>query len=159
LCNRYVDHHAMKLKIMAGNHAVGYVLVNARDKEVYLQEARANSHRPMSIRQVRLASGASGPSTADCALTVAQLDDDDLLTAEAEHSWGLGFVGMSEIHPAQLQAIHRDFIPSPDQLDWARRVLLAFEAAGHAALRMPDETSSTPRSQPGPRTRCAATSG
>ncbi|AII10624.1 MULTISPECIES: HpcH/HpaI aldolase/citrate lyase family protein [Rhodococcus] len=68
----------------------------------------------------------------------AQLDDDAALTAEAEHSRDLGFFGKSAIHPAQLPAIHRVFTPSPDQLDWARRVLLAFEEAGHAALRMPD---------------------
>ena len=116
LCNRYVDHHAMKLKIMAGNHAVGYVPVNARDKEVYLQEAR------MPALIVRAARAAGLPPPIDS--VVAQLDDDGLLTAEAEHSWGLGFVGMSAVHPAQLQAIHRVFTPSPDQLDWARRVLL-----------------------------------
>ena len=36
------------------------------------------------------------------------------------------------IHPAQLQAVRAGFLPTPEQADWARRVLAATAAGSHA---------------------------
>ena len=44
-----------------------------------------------------------------------------------------GFGGKLCIHPAQVAAIQAAFQPTPDELDWATRVLDAFEASGGAA--------------------------
>ena len=41
-----------------------------------------------------------------------------------------GFGGKLCIHPAQVAAVHAAFRPAPEQLDWARRVVQGFEAAG-----------------------------
>lgn len=41
-----------------------------------------------------------------------------------------GFGAKLCIHPAQVAAVHGAFAPTPEQADWARRVLAGFEAAG-----------------------------
>lgn len=41
-----------------------------------------------------------------------------------------GFGAKLCIHPAQVAAVHAAFAPTPEQVDWARRVLAGFEAAG-----------------------------
>jgi citrate lyase subunit beta/citryl-CoA lyase len=41
----------------------------------------------------------------------------------------LGFAGKSLIHPGQVETINEIFSPSADEIDYARRVLAAFEEA------------------------------
>ena len=66
------------------------------------------------------------------------IDDDDGLRAEAEFVRSLGFAAKSAIHPRQVPILHEVFAPSPQDLEWARAVLVAFEAAGRGATRLPD---------------------
>jgi citrate lyase subunit beta/citryl-CoA lyase len=60
--------------------------------------------------------------------------DEDGLAAESDYARTLGFGGKAAIHPAQVEPINRAFSPSEEQLDWARRVVEAYEeAAGGGA--------------------------
>jgi citrate lyase beta subunit len=45
------------------------------------------------------------------------------LEAECRLAQSLGLRGKLCIHPAQLEAVHRAFAPSEEELEWARRVL------------------------------------
>jgi citrate lyase subunit beta / citryl-CoA lyase len=65
------------------------------------------------------------------------LQDPDGLQRQCAVSRSLGFFGKSAIHPAQLPIIHAAFSPTDDEVQWARDVLGAFDAANGAALRMP----------------------
>jgi len=67
-----------------------------------------------------------------------RLDDDVELRSQAEFARSLGFFGKSAIHPRQLAVLHDVFTPSEQELAWAQEVLAAFDAAGGAALRLPD---------------------
>jgi citrate lyase subunit beta/citryl-CoA lyase len=64
--------------------------------------------------------------------------DLDGLRREARWARRLGFFGKSAIHPDQVPVINEVFSPSADELDWARRVVAAFEASGGAATRLDD---------------------
>ena len=66
------------------------------------------------------------------------IDDDAGLRAEAEFVRSLGFGAKSAIHPRQLPILHEAFTPSARELEWARLVLVAFEAGGRGATRLPD---------------------
>lgn len=57
----------------------------------------------------------------------AELRDLERLRLEAEGARALGFGGKHAIHPAQLPVIEAAFRPTQAQLDWARRVVEAFE--------------------------------
>ncbi|MDB5869374.1 MAG: HpcH/HpaI aldolase [Polaromonas sp.] len=52
------------------------------------------------------------------------------LTHDAARSRRGGFGGKLCIHPAQAQAVNAAFSPSAPEIDWARRVQTAFDAAG-----------------------------
>ena len=78
---------------------------------------------------------------AAAALGIAAVDgvfvdfrDTDGLRREAELARGDGFSGKLAIHPAQVPVINAVFTPSAHELDWARRVVAAFEAAGGAGV-------------------------
>ena len=66
------------------------------------------------------------------------LYDDAGLAAAAQAARRLGFFGKSAIHPRQVPIINAVFTPSEAEVEWASRVLAAFDAAGGAATRMPD---------------------
>jgi citrate lyase beta subunit len=55
--------------------------------------------------------------------------DLDGLRSEAITARRLGFTGKSCIHPNQLAVVHEAFRPTPEEMDFARRVDEAFRAA------------------------------
>ena len=63
------------------------------------------------------------------------LGDDDGLRSEAEAAKRLGFFGKSAIHPRQVPIIHQVFAPTPEELEWAKQVLWAFEQSGGGATK------------------------
>ena len=63
------------------------------------------------------------------------LGDDDGLRREAEAAKRLGFFGKSAIHPRQVPIIHQVFASTPEEQEWARQVLSAFEQSGGAATK------------------------
>ena len=57
------------------------------------------------------------------------LKDTEGLVGFARQSRRLGFSGMSLIHPSQIEPINRAFSPTPEEIDYAQRVVQAFEEA------------------------------
>jgi citrate lyase subunit beta/citryl-CoA lyase len=57
------------------------------------------------------------------------LQDTEGLKKFAVQSRRLGFSGMSLIHPAQVDIVNGAFTPAPDEIEYAQRVLKAFDEA------------------------------
>jgi citrate lyase subunit beta / citryl-CoA lyase len=55
--------------------------------------------------------------------------DEAGLRASSKASRAEGFTGRLAIHPAQVQAINESYMPSAEEIEHARRVVAAFEAA------------------------------
>ena len=53
----------------------------------------------------------------------------DGLRVECELARTLGYIGKVAIHPAQIEVINNVFTPSPDEVEYQRKVLAAFEEA------------------------------
>ena len=51
------------------------------------------------------------------------------LARETRKARQLGFTGKALIHPAQIGTVHRVFSPTQEEVEYARRVVAAFEAA------------------------------
>ncbi len=80
---------------------------------------------------------------------VVHLDtqDDDGLEHESLLARSLGMGGKICIHPAQVAAVNRVFAPDEAQLDWARRVVAAYEAGvgeGRGAVALDGEMIDLP---------------
>ncbi|MHB8919248.1 MAG: HpcH/HpaI aldolase/citrate lyase family protein, partial [Desulfocucumaceae bacterium] len=54
------------------------------------------------------------------------------LEMEAETARKLGFQGKLVIHPLQVEPVNRVFTPSKEEIEYARRVVTAFEEAEHS---------------------------
>lgn len=81
------------------------------------------------------AAGLPGPIDGPC-LFVRDLD---ALEADCRAGAALGHTGKVCIHPAQVPVVNRVFSPAPEELDYAREVIAAFEkaeAAGGAAIEV-----------------------
>jgi citrate lyase subunit beta/citryl-CoA lyase len=57
------------------------------------------------------------------------LQDSEGLLGFARQSRRLGFSGMSLIHPSQIDPINGVFSPTPEEIDYSRRVVQAYEEA------------------------------
>ena len=55
--------------------------------------------------------------------------DMDALAKNVQTSKGLGFEGMGCIHPRQIAVIHENFAPDPDEIEKAKKIVLAFKEA------------------------------
>ena len=99
--------------------------------------AAATPRRPTSAATSSSARVRRGSSRRSTACSRGSRDDADC-GPQAEFARSLGFSGKSAIHPRQLPVLHEVFTPSERELAWAREVLEAFDAAGGAALRLPD---------------------
>ena len=53
----------------------------------------------------------------------------DDLERECQEGREMGFTGKQAIHPAQLETIHRSFVPAPKDLEFARRCVREYESA------------------------------
>ncbi len=62
-----------------------------------------------------------------------EFTDVERMGQEALRSRRLGFGGKLCIHPRQIEAIHAAFKPTPQEVEWASRILAAFEASDGAA--------------------------
>ncbi len=72
-----------------------------------------------------------------------RLDDDDGCLAAARHARDLGFQGKMVLHPRQLPIVADAFRPTDRELERARAVVEAFdaaEAAGISSIRLDDGT-------------------
>lgn len=68
-----------------------------------------------------------------------KLDDEKSFTQECEQGLEWGFDGKTLIHPSQIAAANRVFTPDPSEVEWARRIVAAFdepENAGRAVIRL-----------------------
>lgn len=81
-----------------------------------------------------LASAAAGITAPIDGVTTAT-DDPERVGADTIHALRLGFSGKLVIHPRQIASVHSALEPTPEQVDWARRVVAA---TAHAAVATVD---------------------
>jgi len=60
------------------------------------------------------------------------LSDDDGFAAACRQGRELGFDGKTLIHPKQIDAANKAFAPTPEEIEWARRIIAAHTEAAAA---------------------------
>ena len=78
---------------------------------------------------VHLAAKAAGLTSFGMLRTVADFADAEAVAASAREARMFGFDGASCIHPSVVPILNAAFSPTPEEIDRARRVVAAFEAA------------------------------
>ena len=85
--------------------------------------------------QVAMCSRVGGLAPAIDGVTVS-VDDAGLIRNDTLRSVRFGFGGKLCIHPKQVDVVHQTFAPSPQDLDWAKRVLAAIADSQGAAVQL-----------------------
>jgi citrate lyase subunit beta/citryl-CoA lyase len=78
---------------------------------------------------VHLAAKAAGLLSFGMLRTVADFKDAESVAASAREARAFGFDGASCIHPSVVPILNAAFTSTPEELDRARRMVAAFEAA------------------------------
>lgn len=66
----------------------------------------------------------------------AAVDGAELLAADVERARRLGFGGKLCIHPRQIETVNKGFLPTEEEIAWAKRVVTAIGATGEGATRV-----------------------
>ncbi|MBI4525285.1 MAG: CoA ester lyase [Deltaproteobacteria bacterium] len=98
-------------------------------RELGLPTAREAEARDMIYARSALAVAAASAHVQAIDGVWVDLKDTEGLLGFARQSRRLGFSGMSLIHPSQIDPINTVFSPTAEEIDYARRVLNAFEEA------------------------------
>ena len=108
---------------------VSHVYFGAEDYVADLGGVRteANTEVLYARSRVALAARIAGVHALDQVVTT--FDDDDRFLTDAAEGRALGYRGKLCIHPSQVPLANRAFSPSPDEIDRARRLLDAYDAA------------------------------
>ena len=79
-------------------------------------------------------------------IDVPHLDikDEAGLTREAHLAQRMGFTGKAAIHPVQIAAINQAFSPTAETVDYARRVIAAYEASPHGVTLLDGKVVEMP---------------
>lgn len=111
--------------------------------ELGIRESDAGDELLAARGRLVLAAAAAGrPGPLDGPCTAHR--DPDALRLQIERARRLGFAGKSCIHPAQVAPVTKAFTPTPEEVEWARRVEEAFEAAAGGVAVLDGEMIDRP---------------
>ena len=93
---------------------------------------RAGDEVAFARSAVALAARLGGVAVVDQVVT--EFRDDERFTEEALSARAMGYHGKMCIHPRQVELANTAFIPAPDEVDRARRLLAAYDEASAAGI-------------------------
>lgn len=115
--------------IACASKRVRALLLGADDftREMGIPRTKEGEELAFARWMVSLAARAAGVLALDTGYPDYQ--DEEGLLREAQLARGMGFQGKFLIHPSQIEPVNRVFFPSSDEIEAARRVVDAFDAA------------------------------
>jgi len=115
------------LRLALGNLDMQVELgISCDDNETEIDTARFMLVLASKLAQIALPLDGVTPST----------DDEPRIFAHAQKAKRFGFGAKLCIHPKQIPIVKRAFTPSPEELDWAKRVISADKAAKGQAVKV-----------------------
>jgi len=108
-------------------------------------ELNAEEDKPLDYVRTRIviascAAGLEGPVDGVC----RAVSEASRLLYESTRALGFGFSGKLCIHPKQVDAINEAFSPTSQKIEWAQRVVAAYEAAHGGAVAVDGEMVDLP---------------
>ena len=130
----------LRLAELAAVTGIDALAFGGEDFSVDLGVARSDDSLELLAPRALLALHARAAGLAAIDTVYTAIDDEDGLLREARVARQLGFSGKLLIHPAQVAPVRTVFTPSPQQVDWAERVLAAgpLNGGGGAGVRVVD---------------------
>lgn len=123
---------ARAMDLLGAHPAVGMAIVGSADLRASIgaREVAGRLWELHALSQVLLAARRFGRWAIDS--VYFRYQDDTGLREHAAFARDLGYDGKSCIHPAQIATIHEVYASTEEEVDWARRVLAAWDAGNGA---------------------------
>ncbi|MEP6811983.1 MAG: CoA ester lyase [Actinomycetota bacterium] len=118
---------------IAASERVVALLFGALDLAAELRlEPLPDAQELLSYRALLVLASALGGLAGPFDSPFVHVHDLDAFRGDCQRARGLGFRGKACIHPAQVPIVHATFAPTAPELEWAREVVAASDAAGRA---------------------------
>ena len=116
-------------EIASASPQVVMVAFGAEDftRDIGAQRTREGREQFVARSMVVLGAKAAGVQASDTVWS--DIDDVEGLRASAQEARELGFDGKGAIHPSQVKIINEVFSPTPEEIEYAKKVVAAFEEA------------------------------
>ena len=116
-------------EIASASPRVVMVAFGAEDftRDIGAQRTREGREQFVARSMVVLGAKAAGVQASDTVWS--DIDDVEGLRASAQEARELGFDGKGAIHPSQVKIINEVFSPTPEEIEYAKKVVAAFEEA------------------------------
>lgn len=120
--------HAAEIAMAPG------VVALAVGVEDYLADigGRRDAPEAMAFAYGQIVNAARSAGLSPLASVYADIDDLPGFRVEVKRMISLGFDGVGCLHPSQVPVAQRAFAPTPEEEEWARQVVAAFEDKGGA---------------------------
>lgn len=151
----------LKVEAIAAAHpSVGGCLIGGEDLATDLNADPDDEILVLAKRRMAIAAAAAGVFAYGTLGTVANFRDPEHVRRMAEGARRSGFAGATCIHPSLLPVLRAAFSPTAADVEWARRVIAASEAAaaeGRGSLTVDGKMVDEPVVQRARRVLAAAT--
>lgn len=145
-CRRIADHAGVRppllmpiiesargimcsLDIAEASSSVAALTIGLEDYTADLGVERTRGGTESIWARVRLVNSAVAAGIQPTDSVFSDVDDTEGLIASVIEAKALGFVGKGCIHPRQITTIHASFAPTSAEIEQAKRIVVAFEAA------------------------------
>jgi citrate lyase subunit beta/citryl-CoA lyase len=117
------------VRAIAGHHRVAVLVMGTNDLAKELRAALVPGRHPLVPHLATALLGAREAGKVILDGVFNDVKDLDAFRAECVQGAEMGFDGKTLIHPTQVEVANEVWAPSDDQVDYARRVIAAFEQA------------------------------
>jgi citrate lyase subunit beta/citryl-CoA lyase len=105
------------------------VAFGAEDFTVDMGTERTDESTEIFLPRSMLPIAARAANIAPLDIVYANFRDEEGLRRDIQVGKSMGYKGKFAIHPAQIQVINEMFSPMPEEIEYAKRVVIAFEEA------------------------------
>ena len=116
-------------EIGAASKRVVALCFGAEDFTADIGVARTKEGRESFVARSLLVLGAKAAGVQAIDTVFSDVRDEEGLVESAQEAMALGFEGKGVIHPGQIEPIHRVFSPTPERIEYAKKVVAAIEEA------------------------------
>ncbi len=120
-------------ELAAASDRVAGLAFGAEDLAADAGMRRSPSNQEVSVPRSMVALAAAANRIAAIDMITADFQDAERFSREASEARDLGYAGKMCLHPAQVSLAHKAFMPTPEEIAWAKQVVRAAENAGAGA--------------------------
>ena len=116
-------------EIATAAYNVASIAIGLEDYTADLGTKRTNKGDESFFARSMIVTAAKAAGIQPIDSVFSDVADMEALAKNVQASKGLGFEGMGCIHPRQIAVIHENFAPDPDEIEKAKKIVLAFKEA------------------------------